>query len=320
MFLSTNMTNTVQALDARTGDLIWEHRLGPIGTTGQNATRTMALYGNLVFYPATDATLYALDARNGNIVWKEKVGPNPDDKIGGIMMAKDKLLVGLTRCNELDARDHCFIAGYDASSGKQLWKFYTVARQGTPGGDTWGPLPDDRRSGADAWIAGTYDPQLNLALLGHRPGKRFEPRSTRSKRRCPVLEHHARAQSRYRRAEVVLPERAGRNARSRRSLRARADRPRSAENGDDRGEVRPDVEAGPRDRQVPRREGNSLPERVGVDRHEDRPDDVSRRHPREEAGPGRGVVSEPVGRPQLAGHELRPVQRFAAASRSARTA
>ena len=30
----------------------------------------MALYGNLVFYPATDATLYALDARNGNIVWK----------------------------------------------------------------------------------------------------------------------------------------------------------------------------------------------------------------------------------------------------------
>ena len=64
MFLSTNMTNTVQALDARTGDLIWEHRLGPIGTAGQNATRTMALYGNLLFYPATDATLYALDARD----------------------------------------------------------------------------------------------------------------------------------------------------------------------------------------------------------------------------------------------------------------
>jgi alcohol dehydrogenase (cytochrome c) len=57
MFLSTNMTNTVQALDARTGDLIWEHRLGPIGTAGQNATRTMALFGNLLLYPATDATL-----------------------------------------------------------------------------------------------------------------------------------------------------------------------------------------------------------------------------------------------------------------------
>lgn len=166
MFLSTNMTNAVQALDARTGDLIWEHRLGPIGTAGQNATRTMALYGNLLFYPATDATLYALDARTGNVVWKNKVGVTPDDKIGGIMMAKDKLLVGLTRCNVLDVRDHCFIAGYEANTGRLLWKFYTVARKGMPGGDTWGDLPDDRRSGADAWIAGTYDPQLNLAFWG----------------------------------------------------------------------------------------------------------------------------------------------------------
>lgn len=166
MFLSTNMTNTVQALDARTGDLIWEHRLGPVGTAGQNATRTMALYGNLVFYPATDATLYALDARNGNIVWQNKMSDNPNDKIGGLMMAKDKLLVGLTRCNELSVRNHCFIAGYQASTGKLLWKFYTVARRGMPGGHTWGDLPDDRRSGADAWIAGTYDPQLNLAFWG----------------------------------------------------------------------------------------------------------------------------------------------------------
>lgn len=166
MFLSTNMSNTVQALDARTGDLIWEHRLGPIGTPGNNATRTLALYGNLLFYPATDATLYALDARTGNVVWKKKASEFPDDKIGGIMMAKDKLLVGLTRCNELDARNHCFIAGYEANTGKLLWKFYTVARKGAPGGDTWGDLPDDKRSGADAWIAGTYDPQLNLAFWG----------------------------------------------------------------------------------------------------------------------------------------------------------
>ena len=166
MFLSTNQTNTVQALDARTGDLLWEHRLGPIGTSGQNATRTMALSGNLLFYPATDATLYALDARTGNIAWKNKMSEFPDDKIGGIMMAKDKLLVGHTRCNLLDARNHCNISGLDAATGKLLWKFYTVARKGMPGGDTWGDLPDDKRSGADTWIAGTYDPQLNLAFWG----------------------------------------------------------------------------------------------------------------------------------------------------------
>ena len=166
MFLSTNISNTVQALDARTGDLIWENRLGPMATAGLNATRTMALYGNLLFYPATDAKLYALDARTGKIVWQIAVSENGDDKIGGIMVARNKLLVGLTRCDELDARDHCFIAGYDAATGKLLWKFITVARKGMPGGDTWGDLTDDKRSGADAWIAGTYDPQLNLAFWG----------------------------------------------------------------------------------------------------------------------------------------------------------
>jgi alcohol dehydrogenase (cytochrome c) len=160
------VTNTVQAIDAQTGDLIWENRIGPTGTAGQNATRTMALYGSLVFYPATDAKLYALDARNGKIAWQTTVSDYGDDKIGGIMIAHGKLLVGVTRCDERSDRDHCFIAGYDPNSGKQLWKFFTIALKGTLGGETWGDLPDDKRAGADAWIAGTYDPGMNLTFWG----------------------------------------------------------------------------------------------------------------------------------------------------------
>jgi alcohol dehydrogenase (cytochrome c) len=177
MFLSSNMTNTVQALDARTGDLIWENRIGPVGTPGMNATRTMALYGNLLFYPATDAKLYALDARTGKIAWQTSVSENPEDKIGGMMMAHGKLLVGLTRCDERSARDRCFIAGYDPETGKQLWKFVTVALKSTLGGDSWGDLPDDKRAGADAWIAGTYDPEMNLTFWGTgqaKPSRRDE--------------------------------------------------------------------------------------------------------------------------------------------------
>ena len=265
MFLSTNMSNTVQALDARTGDLLWEHRLGPIGTAGQNATRTMAMYGNLLFYPATDATLYALDARTGNIVWKNKMSEFPDDKIGGIMMAKDKLLVGLTRCNELDARNHCFIAGYDANTGKLLWKFYTVARKGMPGGDTWGNLTDDQRSGADAWIAGTYDPQLNLAFWGTGQAKG----SSRDQR-------GPNGDALYSNTTLALDPDTGtlkwyfQNAPGEtldldevfeRMLIDHG----PAEDGHDRRKVRLDVEAGPRHGKISRRQGNGLPERVGVD-------------------------------------------------------
>ncbi|HEV3214615.1 MAG TPA: PQQ-binding-like beta-propeller repeat protein [Vicinamibacterales bacterium] len=178
MFLSTNMTNTVQALDGRTGDLLWENRIGPIGSPGLNATRTMALYGNLLFYPSTDTKLYALDARTGKVVWQIGVSQNEGDKIGGMMVVHGKVIIGLTRCDEPSASDHCFIAAYDANTGKEVWKFYTIARTGTPGGDSWGNLPDDKRSGADAWITGTYDPLLNLMYWGTGQPK-GAPRSER---------------------------------------------------------------------------------------------------------------------------------------------
>ena len=180
MFLSTNMTNTVQALDARTGDLLWEHRLGPIGTAGQNATRTMALYGNLLFYPATDATLYALDARTGNIVWKSKVGVTPDDKIGGIMMAKDKLLVGLTRCNDLDARDHCFIAGYEASHGEAAVEVQYGRPQGHAGRRYVGGSHRRPTLGRRRVDCRHLRSSAQPGVLGHGPGEGVSSQSTRS--------------------------------------------------------------------------------------------------------------------------------------------
>src|SRR5258708_20456345 len=51
MFVSSNITNKVQALNSRTGDLIWEDTLGPSLDCQQNATRTMPLYVTKPFYP-----------------------------------------------------------------------------------------------------------------------------------------------------------------------------------------------------------------------------------------------------------------------------
>ena len=55
----------------------------------------------------------------------------------------------------------CYISAYDAGTGKQAWKFYTIAREGQPGGDTWGTLPNLLRAGGDTWITGRYDPDSN---------------------------------------------------------------------------------------------------------------------------------------------------------------
>ncbi|HSS14916.1 MAG TPA: PQQ-binding-like beta-propeller repeat protein, partial [Rhizomicrobium sp.] len=167
MFVSTVINNTVQALNAATGDLIWENRLGPRLENQVNATaRAMALYGDQLFYPASDATMYALDARTGKVNWKFKMSNYGRDKIGGVMIADGKIVVGLGVCDEPSLQDRCFIAAYDVKDGHQIWKFNTVAYQGEPGGNTWGNMTNGERSGADAWIAGTYDPKLRLIYFG----------------------------------------------------------------------------------------------------------------------------------------------------------
>ncbi|HEX4269991.1 MAG TPA: PQQ-binding-like beta-propeller repeat protein [Rhizomicrobium sp.] len=166
MFLSNNRTNTVQAVSAKTGELIWENRIGPVVDNLENASRTMALYGNLLFYGATSATIHALDVRTGKEVWHTVISTYKDDKVGGMTVIHGKLLVGLTRCDDRSVQDHCWIAAYDTQTGKQLWKTLTIADKGTEGGDSWGNLTNDQRAGADAWITGSYDPDLNLTYWG----------------------------------------------------------------------------------------------------------------------------------------------------------
>ena len=63
-----NPGHTVQALDARTGELIWENNVGPASTT---ALRNMAIYEDKMFMATNDARLVALDARNGKVVWDD---------------------------------------------------------------------------------------------------------------------------------------------------------------------------------------------------------------------------------------------------------
>src|SRR5215471_5336877 len=69
----TNTSNTLQAIDGRTGELIWENRIGPESTRGYGATRALAIYDDKLLFSTTDARLYALDARTGKIVWQTAI-------------------------------------------------------------------------------------------------------------------------------------------------------------------------------------------------------------------------------------------------------
>ncbi len=164
IFLS-NTQNTVQALDARTGELIWENRIGPASTITYGGTRSLGLYQNLVFVATYDAKLHALDARTGKIVWEAVIDGPPKGETGGVIVIHGKVLVGLMNCDNYSATN-CFISAFDAMTGQRDWTFHTTALVGEPGGDTWNGLPNLLRGGADTWIAGTYDPDLNTTYWG----------------------------------------------------------------------------------------------------------------------------------------------------------
>ncbi|MBI1874100.1 MAG: PQQ-binding-like beta-propeller repeat protein, partial [Acidobacteria bacterium] len=162
-----NTGNIIQALDGRTGELIWEHRFDTGSMGGNQAIRNMAIHQDKLFFARTDAQVVALNARNGRVAWETPIADRTKGyrSTSGPIAINGKLVQGLNGC-ERYKEEGCFISAYDAATGKQLWKFYTVAREGQPGGDTWGKLPNLLRAGGDAWIAGSYDPDLNLTYWG----------------------------------------------------------------------------------------------------------------------------------------------------------
>ena len=166
MFL-TNTANVIQALDAKSGELIWEHRVPPYAHIGAATMRNIALYQDKVFVATTDAHLVALDARTGKQIWSTAIADSAKGytAYSGPIVVRGKVLQGLTACDRF-GNDGCWISAFDADTGTLAWKFDTIARSGQPGSETWGKLADPFRVGGETWIAGTYDPDLDLTYWG----------------------------------------------------------------------------------------------------------------------------------------------------------
>ncbi|HUJ50482.1 MAG TPA: PQQ-binding-like beta-propeller repeat protein, partial [Bryobacteraceae bacterium] len=168
-----NAGMVLQALDAKTGDLIWENRYGSNPTAP--AMRGIAIFDDKIFVATSEAHLMAFDARTGKTVWDATIGDRSKGEYAetsGPIAVKGKLIEGIGRDSCATYREEkCFIGGYDANTGKEVWRFRTVALEGEPGGDTWGTLANIFRAGTETWITGSYDPDLNLTYWGTAQAK-----------------------------------------------------------------------------------------------------------------------------------------------------
>jgi alcohol dehydrogenase (cytochrome c) len=164
-------SNIVQALDGKTGNLIWETRVGPDQAPGYGGIRSIAIAQDKVLLPTSNAHMVALSARTGDILWDTPLSDVNHPSTSGAVVIGDKVLQGLTGCNRNTAADGCYISAIDINTGKRVWRFYTIPREGEPGFDTWGTLPKEHRAGVETWIAGSYDPDLNLTYWGTAQSK-----------------------------------------------------------------------------------------------------------------------------------------------------
>src|SRR5437867_3806572 len=155
----------VQAVDGTNGDLIWEYQRDyPNSVRPQLArNKNIGIYEDMIFFAAPDGVLLALDAKTGKVRWETKVD-HGGQTAGGMLVADAKVITSRT-CPQ-GVREFCFIAAHDAKTGKELWKFYSTAAPGEPGGDTWADMPVDQRAAGPWGLPGSYDPKRKLIYWG----------------------------------------------------------------------------------------------------------------------------------------------------------
>ncbi len=155
--------NRVEALDAKTGALIWSYdRKLPqhLSACCGYVNRGLAVLGNMVYFGTLDSHLIALDMRTGEVSWDVEIAPYQQGySITSAPLALKNMVITGVAGGEYGARG--FVDARDAVTGKEIWRFNTIPEPGQPGSETWEP-DALKTGGGPTWLTGTYDRDLNV--------------------------------------------------------------------------------------------------------------------------------------------------------------
>ena len=170
-----NPADVIQAIDAVTGDLLWEYRREvheEVSRRGKNAltanNRNLAIYGDTIIDTSGDGWVFALDAASGELVWETLIldyDKYPTMQSSGPIVADGKVISGRS-CLPRGGPDACVITAHDAKTGEELWRRRTIPAPGEPGDETWGDIPFEDREHVGTWMVPSYDPELDLIYIG----------------------------------------------------------------------------------------------------------------------------------------------------------
>ena len=211
LYTTAGMRRAAIALNAVTGEMLWMHTEDE-GRRGDNAIRSGAGRGlaywasgdgddRRIVYVTPGYRLVALDARTGVPIPAFGRGGAVDLKLendqdldldtGEIglnatpLIVGDVIVVGAAHRPGTAPRTmknaKGFVRGYDVRTGRRLWIFHTIPRQGEFGYDTWLEGSAEYNGNTGAWAQMSADPDLGLVFVptematgdyygGHRPG------------------------------------------------------------------------------------------------------------------------------------------------------
>ncbi len=117
--------------------------------------------------------IIALDSKTGAVIWDAATDDDHNPKgvrtyNGAPLIVNGKVIMGSSGCaaGGMTFSQTCFVSARDLETGKEIWRFNTLAQPGEPGDETWNGVPAEKRWGGSVWSIPAYDPELNLLFVG----------------------------------------------------------------------------------------------------------------------------------------------------------
>jgi polyvinyl alcohol dehydrogenase (cytochrome) len=175
----------VYSLNAATGCIYWYFQAAAM----RGAVRIEKIAsGYVAFFGDNSGTVYALNAATGKLLWKTRIDEFPLARVSGSMaFYEGRLYIPIASGEEVASvpvsyeccRFRGSIVSLDATTGKQIWKTYTIDEAPHPttknksGTQLWGP------SGAPVWSAPAIDTKRGV-LYATTGNNYSDPPSNRS--------------------------------------------------------------------------------------------------------------------------------------------